>query len=335
MEEFFEQRQMMAIELFQEAGLQEQAGNLGKAITLYSRAYRLDPNVNDYAVSYQKDKEDQKYEAEKSTFRPVNLALMQEIAQIQSMESGPLFELPSDALFQIVFQLGLFNIQSLERLARCCSRSYLLCRSELLWKKLYVKKFPLKKLFSPRLTIPTRLLYIYTPNIRTDGFYCCRISYFRAVPIDECANYHPVTCVTYYRYLRVWQDGQCLAWVTTDEPSQSIADLLKQPPSSSDTNDNSYNKWPGMFVGEIEQESAQHNTWQAHFEPTQNGRKYIVQMRFQASSSGKIPKTVSGLTRPALSLRCLAYHALYAGELTEFDCTEWGKFVFYRVRSYT
>ncbi|EFP76624.2 uncharacterized protein PGTG_02085 [Puccinia graminis f. sp. tritici CRL 75-36-700-3] len=69
-----------------------------------------------------------------------------------------------------------------------------------------------------------RRMYIEQPRLRLDG---CYISLVRYPRLGESANpwYTPTHFVTYFRYLRFLEDGRCLSFTSTEEPSQVVRSL--------------------------------------------------------------------------------------------------------------
>lgn len=79
-----------------------------------------------------------------------------------------------------------------------------------------------------------RRMYIEQPRIRLDGCYIALIRYPR---LGESANpwYSPTHFVTYFRYLRFFENGTCLSLTSTEQPN-TVVRGLKWPSKNSSSN---------------------------------------------------------------------------------------------------
>lgn len=195
-------KRQTAIQLFLEAGKAEQDGKIGIAIDLYSRAFRLDPDVEHYLPQVETDDSKNTTSVTQPTLtkliQPVNLGLFAQIVAKKS--SHGLIEpetdheytlaiLPKHVLLDILSWLGISSVACLERIAATCSYLYLLQRSSIIWRRLCQAAWiNIDKHTSDQgddAAFHLRLSFIYSSRLRTDGIYMCRIRYFRPGAVGE------------------------------------------------------------------------------------------------------------------------------------------------------
>ncbi|CAI4047435.1 hypothetical protein SUVZ_12G1510 [Saccharomyces uvarum] len=76
------------------------------------------------------------------------------------------------------------------------------------------------------------------PYIKFEGIYISVVNYLRYGSNAEGSSslLNPVHMITYYRYLRFYENGQCLRLLTTDEPSFVVKHFaIQNKPKHSDT----------------------------------------------------------------------------------------------------
>ncbi|KNE90179.1 hypothetical protein PSTG_16363 [Puccinia striiformis f. sp. tritici PST-78] len=146
-------------------------------------------------------------------------------------------------------------ISTIESFARVCRLARIITLNQSLWRgiclsiythDLFVNHLPLPP--TSRLSIHDicrdrfdsdwRRLFILLPRVRLDGCYISLIRYPRQ---GESANpwYTPTHFVTYFRYLRFLEDGRCISFTSTDEPSIVVRNLIwpmTHPNNSSNLN---------------------------------------------------------------------------------------------------
>ena len=315
------ERRREALELFCKASNLEASGNISEAIDLYSRAFRLDPEVH-------------QEEAPAETNAPAKVPPKTRLAPpaqelIQSIKNKSKLFIPIDLLQHVAIYLGQLHFPSLERLSVCSSGCYAVCRRDQLWLQISRSlNIPL----SPKSNYTARLNLIYSARIRTDGLYICRIRYFRPGAQHGTSFTTPVHLVTYYRYLRFWgpeHEFRCISLVTTDEPKKPLIDSLRDPPNTA---------VHGMCFGCYERDKENSRVFILHLhDPNMRFRVDSV-MRMQTAATGLIPESLS---KPHTSLTCLEYkgcierlHLQGVSESVEYDVRDWGKFYFSRVLSY-
>lgn len=348
-----------AIELFQEASLAEQAGNIGSAIDLYSRAFRLDPEVerhyailvkNDNKLKGQEGGENRVDYPTTKLIQPVNLELVAEMKTREPKREDPLFprkpcpllSLPNSALTRISMWLGVLHVTSLERMSQTCHKLYLVQRQDHLWRQLcHIQYGQYLGCIRDGGNVPHRLQYIYMPRIRTDGVYICRIRYFRPGTTESISSVSfntPIHLVTYYRYLRFWNitDGyKCVSYVTTEEPKKAVIDRLRDFPEGEDV-------LVGMCTGWYERGRGD-RIWMLHLHDPNMRYRVDSQMALKVASTN-LPTNTMPHSKPSYSLTCLDYrghvenlHRLsfnYTEDEVIYDVSEWGKFYFSKAKSY-
>ncbi|CAB5361549.1 unnamed protein product [Rhizophagus irregularis] len=139
-------------------------------------------------------------------------------------------KLPNELIVCILHQLIIRgDVTSLERFALTCKKFFLLSREISLWRYLCEKAYrdnslPLAvsnvlieeyvKLYYHS---DWKRMYIERPRIRLDGVFISTCNYLRPGSAENTWN-QPIHLVTYYRYIRFYSDGTCVALLTTNEP---------------------------------------------------------------------------------------------------------------------
>ncbi|KAI9595042.1 hypothetical protein BDF19DRAFT_443268 [Syncephalis fuscata] len=154
-----------------------------------------------------------------------------------------LFRLPKEILLRIVQCLGLLEVRALMRFSQVarlplvlvydpsvwrllCERNYMETGSEIELRQLSLtaSKAKLQQELEEDYYNDWHLMYIDRPRVRVDGVYISTCFYIRE-GLSENTYYQPVHLVTYYRYLRFFRDGSCIARLTSDEPAQVVRGL--------------------------------------------------------------------------------------------------------------
>ncbi|TPX53243.1 hypothetical protein CcCBS67573_g09733 [Chytriomyces confervae] len=78
-----------------------------------------------------------------------------------------------------------------------------------------------------------RAMYCEKPRLSFDGVYISRINYIRQGYAESFTN--PYLIVTYFRYLRLFQDGSMCIWTTSTEPTQALKELSNVMDSPTNT----------------------------------------------------------------------------------------------------
>ncbi|KAL4399040.1 SCF ubiquitin ligase complex protein [Malassezia pachydermatis] len=114
---------------------------------------------------------------------------------------------------------------ALERIGRVCWRLRRLTAHARLWKEIvacvYVPPHP-------SVTAPPcswRDTFLYEPRLRMNGAYIATCQYTQQGMSEENVWVRVLHQVEFFRYLRFFPQGQCLSWLTTDPPSESVHQL--------------------------------------------------------------------------------------------------------------
>ena len=83
--------------------------------------------------------------------------------------------------------------------------------------------------------------YIDNPAIRFDGIYISTCNYIRPGLSDTTWN-NPIWVVTYFRFVRFFQDGRCLTCLTTREPKDVVHSIDWSTKESTDTVTRDYSR---------------------------------------------------------------------------------------------
>lgn len=232
---------------------------------MYSRAFRMDPEVESrldcgqLAARLNEDVavDDPLYNPFRRTHcDPVDAGLALAVLRATTEEpssTGLLDGLPSDVLGRVLECLGWMHLPSLETVAQTSRAMFLAARQDALWRAVCGRiECPSRhqaggsRAVSP-LDAESRggsgfhqpLAYnswrercIVRPRLRTDGLYICKITYFRQ-GFEEGAASQPFHVITYYRYLRFFNDpgrrGRLVLALVTTEPPVAVIDRLRVP----------------------------------------------------------------------------------------------------------
>lgn len=361
-------KRQTAVELFTEAAELEQAGNISQAIDLYSKSFRLDPDVEKYVTPAEGPK--QPPPSGEKTARLIQPLNVERIAEMMARgpkpenalfprTPSPLLALPGHILLRIAAWLGVLHAGSLENLAQACRKCYLLCRNDALWRQLCLAVDARTPPLLPRTATPYRLLYIYRSRLRTDGLYICRIRYFRpgaSESISAVSFNQPIHLITYYRYLRFWgaPDGhRCISFVTTEAPKKSVIDKLRNPP---EPGQEAIGMCIGWYTRKPPNQSPDDRDWTLYLHDPNQHCKVDAELSLR-SAANAVPTNALPHPRPLHALACVDYrghvdrlhrvargppqrHPLPAFEDEPaddeivYDTSNWGKFIFSKVRSY-
>lgn len=308
--------------LFLEASQEEQRGNLGRAIELYARAFRMDPGVQERVSVIVLKEDNDSLIGSSNLIQPVNPEL-HELLPLVPLTASWSGCIPPMVVDGVALCLGMQSLHSLERLAQLNARFYQICRAEKLWRHLYRHYFPQT---CPLNAPPIRLQFVFTPRLRPDGFYACRIRYFRPGAhegIDAVSLLKPIHLVTYYRILRFWTgESVAVMALSTERPSQSLADSIKSIPPP-ELHPKKKHDSLEVFYGHVQVQDRDSTTtsWCIYFE---NG----MEMTFH-SAVHQLPLNTDPAKRPSSSLEC----TWYGSDHVTIDVSDWPRFYFYRIKS--
>ncbi|CAG8548149.1 208_t:CDS:2 [Funneliformis caledonium] len=173
-----------------------------------------------------KSKEDNNISNLITSFRNLQLGLL----PLNPNKRIDIAKLPNELIVCILHQLiARGDVTSLERFALACKKFFLLSREVSLWRYLCEKAYRnnylsldasnslLEEYVKLYYHSDWRKMYIERPRIRLDGIYIAICNYLRPGSSENAWN-RPIHLVTYYRYIRFYSDGSCIALMTTNEP---------------------------------------------------------------------------------------------------------------------
>lgn len=154
---------------------------------------------------------------------------------------GPcyLLALPDELLAHVLRHLAVRDMASFSRAVYSCKRLALLGYSrEHIWRAVCERAFAHQH-YSPDIVFPDgfnpdslettaarhygnsyRRMYFERPRIRFNGVYISTCNYVRQGAGQSW--YAPIHMVTYYRYLRFYEDGTCISLLTSAEPADVV-----------------------------------------------------------------------------------------------------------------
>ncbi|RIA95548.1 hypothetical protein C1645_471063 [Glomus cerebriforme] len=244
-----------ALEIYVKAVTKEREGNLSEALKYYRQALKLDPTVehsykkqlynvvngkkidqdsgssnffiehleeipqfpyvfigDDYEKaksSAQRIKDDNNIFSLINSFRDLQLDLL----PLKPNKEVPISKLPNELIVCILHQLIIRgDVTSLERFALACKKFFLLSRETSLWRNLCEKTYRDKNL---SLAASNALMEEYVKLYYHNDW---KKMYIERPGSAENTWNQPIHLVTYYRYIRFYSDGTCIALLTTNEP---------------------------------------------------------------------------------------------------------------------
>ncbi|CAH1765857.1 4703_t:CDS:10, partial [Entrophospora sp. SA101] len=143
-------------------------------------------------------------------------------------------KLPNETITYILHQLicqG--DVTSLSRFALVCKKFLLISLETSLWRFLCEKAYRDRSMSTQMSIIwlekhivklynnDWMKMYIERPRIRLDGVYISKCNYLRCGSIEN-TWFQPIHVVSYYRLLRFYSDGTCIALQTSNEPKYVV-----------------------------------------------------------------------------------------------------------------
>ena len=324
-----------AVKLFLRATEEEGKGNISDAIKLYSQAYRLSPTID-------KDPEflERLREIEKSVH-----------TEMQQSDDDSLNYINAELEGQVLTKTPLMLSSSDEdgsELFRCTP----------VWLSVFehLKPFPSSyenfsatslHLYALSRLYTQRTSYITSLRMRFDGVYIAKFTYFREGE-SLFSHSHPFHLVTYYRYLRFFEDGTVLTLVTPSEPKRILElirrgreDDLKEKGEEefSSSHDDQANLFRGKwdFFKLTRSESGD----EAHFKLvikniSGRGLKYIITGRLYNYPRSILHRSNVIKLESYVGYSPTVNNRAEGGmeEMIRFDVDQWPRFRFSRVKSY-
>ncbi|KAI8620272.1 hypothetical protein BC830DRAFT_586372 [Chytriomyces sp. MP71] len=251
-----------AIKLYNEASVCEREGRLGDALLKYRLATKLEPNIDRIhrstqsqtiappAVSKKSSEQNvfddlglQTYYSLDGNMDPLLPAAQEshlpyaDVRFIPKDANRPvaIAILPSELVTQIVkwaLRLDFAVLPAISSTCRFFNRTTL---SASLWRFLCEKHhgnqpgsysihpLRLSEQLATKYRDCWRAMYCEKPRINLAGVYISRVNYIRQGLGESFTN--PFLIVTYFRYLRLFQDGSMFIWTSSVEPAQALKDI--------------------------------------------------------------------------------------------------------------
>jgi hypothetical protein len=280
-------------------------------------------------------------------------------------------DVPEDVLMHILACLGSKHLVSLERCAASCKKMYIASRSSTVWQRIVAdSRAAVISRFSSSVPkgLSYRQLYFSLPKVRTDGVYICKITYLRP-GATEGSYYQPTHLVTYFRYLRFLgpEYGQAIIFAISLEDPKNVIPLLRDPFAQMPTLNKNYipvgstakeilrlgRKRPNipgnmahqyrhvnLFVGKYWRSFADEELFRVIlYDPVSRSSNSIFDMEIKVSCRLGKREFIKCLYYSSVSQQtCFRNLEAFGGEdyfsVYEFRVSDWGKFIFSRVKSY-
>ncbi|KAK9456898.1 hypothetical protein V1511DRAFT_520771 [Dipodascopsis uninucleata] len=238
-----------ALKIYEMAVEREQVGNLSDALRFYRQAFRLDDTVDKIyknthfpISSFKKATSGPTSKTlPKSSSIPSNnncsRDILSEFAD-ENMEPedeelpSPLMLLPNEILNVILRALAVMDLSTFTKTTYACKKlAYLAYSDSVLWRSLCMKEYtrmnyeiPIDENEAIQLwNHDWRRMFLERPRIQYNGIYISTCNYQRSGISDSW--YVPIHIVTYYRYIRFFEDGTCLIMLTTREPIEVVPEF--------------------------------------------------------------------------------------------------------------
>lgn len=238
---------LLALEKFEDAIDMEHNGSFGDAVASYRDAYKINEKVDmlfrekyysPQAKIIQESKK-QELQAIKLEADIKTLSISEDVGDDVSFIS----EMPSEIIVRIMELLILDDVNSFVRMLQVNSRfANIGTTNESIWKVICLAVYPnmvysdeiaesLKTLSQEQLVAAHysgswKSMYKNRPFIRYNGVYVSTCTYMR---YGEYSGWNtPIHMVTYYRYMRFFDDGTCMSLLTTLSPADVIPVFVRK-----------------------------------------------------------------------------------------------------------
>ncbi|XP_071966276.1 F-box only protein 9-like [Antedon mediterranea] len=237
-------KEQKAEKLFLEGVAAERVGHLYDAISFYSQAIKLVPDIES-KIQFQTGEcssEDENEETDTIGEDVDNIISTLNNMTIDNVKSHcePECEQKETHISSLPVELLLYifrwvvsdelDLRSLEQLSCVCHGFYVCSRDPELWRlscqRVWGKTAWLTKDFPS-----WRDMFVRRPHLRFDGIYISKIQYYRFGEAGLDHFYKPFHLVEYYRYLRVFPDGHVIMLTTAEEPSIMVMKLRSKTTS--------------------------------------------------------------------------------------------------------
>ncbi|KAK9241444.1 hypothetical protein V1525DRAFT_393169 [Lipomyces kononenkoae] len=238
-------RAQRALKIYELAVEKERDGNLSDALKFYRQAFRLDDSVDKLyknkhfpssaftkrAPSPSKKITTSSLPTDKTTSLLSDYSHLEAEPEDEDLPS-PLIKLPNEITNTILRTLAVLDLSSFTKTSYTCRKLAFLAYSDsMLWRSLCMKEYPRMAYEVP--VDENEAIHLWNDNWRRMFLERPRIL-FNGIYISTC-NYHrygvshswnvPVHIVTYYRYVRFFDDGTCMTHLTTKEPVEVVPEF--------------------------------------------------------------------------------------------------------------
>ncbi|KAK9244114.1 hypothetical protein V1506DRAFT_542486 [Lipomyces tetrasporus] len=238
-------RAQRALKIYELAVEKERDGNLSDALKFYRQSFRLDDSVDKLyknkhfpssaftkrAPSPSKKATTSTLPTDKTTFLLSDYSHLEAQPEDQDRPS-PLIKLPNEITNTILRTLALLDLSSFTKASYSCRKLAFLAYSDsMLWRSLCMKEYPRMAYDDPVDESETvqiwkdnwRRMFLERPRIMFNGIYISTCNYQR---YGVSHSWHvPIHIVTYYRYVRFFDDGTCITHLTTKEPIEVVPEF--------------------------------------------------------------------------------------------------------------
>ncbi|KAK9433613.1 hypothetical protein V1505DRAFT_320419 [Lipomyces doorenjongii] len=238
-------RAQRALKIYELAVEKERDGNLSDALKFYRQSFRLDDSVDKLyknkhfpssaftkrAPSPSKKATTSTLPTDKTTSLLSDYSHLEAEPEDQALPS-PLIKLPNEITNTILRTLAVLDLSSFTKTSYTCRKLAFLAYSDsMLWRSLCMKEYPKMTYEAPvdeneaihLWNDNWRLMFLERPRIMFNGIYISTCNYHR-YGVSHSWNV-PIHIVTYYRYVRFFDDGTCITHLTTKEPIEVVPEF--------------------------------------------------------------------------------------------------------------
>ncbi|CAI4046056.1 hypothetical protein SKDZ_12G1470 [Saccharomyces kudriavzevii ZP591] len=252
-----------AIAIWEKGVLKEKDGSMSDAINFYRSALKIHDNVerlyrkklHDEWILHKKLSELSVVPKDSSEQNGTGKDALHGVRNVELPPCWILEILPNDILLRIIKRVVLMSGESWVNLSMSCSTFNKLCFHDSMPFKTFAKYIYSKQKYNQMAMDLNGITNVCTfekemwqgddirmlnerPYIKFEGIYISVVNYLRYGSNAEGSSslLNPVHMITYYRYFRFYENGQCLRLLTTDEPSFVVKHFAKEnKPKHSDT----------------------------------------------------------------------------------------------------
>ncbi|KAK9449826.1 uncharacterized protein V1518DRAFT_414763 [Limtongia smithiae] len=240
-------RSQRALKLYELAVEKERVDNLSDALKYYRQAFRLDDGVDKLYKnkhfpigSFAKAPLPSTRATTSTVPTDKTVSLLSDYANYDAEPEdedvpAPFIALPNEIINVILRVLALQDLSAFTKASYACKRiAYLAYSDRALWQGLCMKEYP-RMNYEPVVdenAVATvwhndwRRMFLERPRVMFNGIYISTCNYHR-YGLAESWN-APFHIVTYYRYLRFYEDGTCICHLNTKEPLEIVPEFHRE-----------------------------------------------------------------------------------------------------------